>query len=86
MRMTHIAALVTTAILLAGCGGEAEVIVNDEDTVASDQSDTPIADELKKPMDKAAAVEDLAKSRKEEMDKRLAEMEGETSDDDEDNP
>ncbi|MEO0347165.1 MAG: hypothetical protein AAF229_13055 [Pseudomonadota bacterium] len=85
MRHSRFAALAVVLMLAAGCGGESEVIINDEDAAASDQSDTPIADELKEPMEKAAAVEDLAKSRKEEMDKRLAEMEGETDDDD-DNP
>ena len=85
MRHSHLAALAAVLMLAAGCGGESEVIINDEDATASDQSDTPIADELKAPMEQAAAVEDLAKSRKEEMDKRLAEMEGETDDDD-DNP
>ncbi|MEM1440465.1 MAG: hypothetical protein AAF545_13605 [Pseudomonadota bacterium] len=82
MRHSRLAALAAVLMLAAGCGGEPEVIINDEDATASDQSDTPIADELKAPMEKAAAVEDLAKSRKEEMDKRLAEMEGETDDDD----
>ena len=82
MRHPRLAALAAVLVLAAGCGGEPEVIINDEDATASDQSDTPIADELKAPMEKAAAVEDLAKSRKEEMDKRLAEMEGETDDDD----
>ena len=85
MRHSRLAALAAVLMLTAGCGGESEVIINDEDATASDQSDTPIADELKEPLEKAAAVEDLAKSRKEEMDKRLAEMEGETDDDD-DNP
>ncbi|MEL6199673.1 MAG: hypothetical protein AAFR09_05640 [Pseudomonadota bacterium] len=85
MRHSRLAALAAVLMLAAGCGGEPQVIINDEDATASDQSDTPIADELKAPMEKAAAVEDLANSRKEEMDKRLAEMEGETDDDD-DNP
>jgi hypothetical protein len=81
MQATRWAALTVTLILAAACGGESEVTVHEDDTSDTDRSDTPIADELKKPMDRAAAVEDLAKSRKEEMDKRLAEMEGETSDD-----
>ena len=75
------AALAALLALAAGCGGESEVTVHDDDAEATEQAETPIADELRKPMDKAAAVEDVARARKEEMDKRLAEMEGETSDD-----
>ena len=84
MRKTGWAAMAAALMLAAGCGGESEVIVHDDDAETADESDTPIADELRKPMDKAAAVEDLAKSRKEEMDARLEEMEGGASDDDED--
>lgn len=84
MKTTGWAAVAAALMLAAGCGGESEVTVHDDDAAATDQGETPIADELKKPMDKAAAVEDLAKSRKEEMDARLEEMEGGASDDDED--
>lgn len=80
MRKTGWAAVAATLILAAACGGESEVTVHDGDAADADQSETPIADELKKPMEKAAEVEELAKQRKAEMDKRLAEMEGETSD------
>ncbi|MEO0615040.1 MAG: hypothetical protein AAFY69_02795 [Pseudomonadota bacterium] len=86
MRHSRLAVFAAVLMLAAGCGGESEVIVHDDDATASDQSDTPIADELKEPLEKAAAVEDLAKSRKEEMDRRLAEMEGETDDDDDADP
>ncbi len=86
MRKTGWAAIAATLMLAAACGGESEVIVHDDDAADTDQSDTPIADELKKPMEKAAEVEELAKQRKEEMDKRLAEMEGETSEDDDEDP
>lgn len=86
MRKTGWAAAAATLMLAAACGGDSEVIVHDDDAAAADQSETPIADELKKPMDKAAEVEALAKQRKEDMDRRLAEMEGETSDDDDEDP
>ena len=80
MRNLRWPALAAT-LMLAACGGESEVTVHDDGAAADDQSDTPIADELRKPMDKAAEVEAIAKQRKEEMDRRLAEMEGEASDD-----
>ena len=83
MTTTRRAALAATLMLAAACGGESEGIVHD-DAADADQSDTPIADELKKPLDKAAEGEAIAKQRKADMDRRLAEMEGETSDDGED--
>ena len=81
MRTTGAAALVAFILFLAACGGEADVVDDDEASRATDQGETPIADDLKRPIDKAAAVEDLSMARKAEMDKRLAEMEGETDDD-----
>ena len=85
MRRTGITAIAAILLLAAGCGGEPEAIVHDDaDATTADESETPIADELRKPLDKAAAVEDMALERKAEMDRRLAEMEGETEDDEED--
>lgn len=81
MRTTGWAAVAAILMLATACGGESEVTVQDDEATATDAADTPIADELKKPMDKAAEVEELARQRKEEMDRRLAEMEGEASDD-----
>lgn len=81
MRKTGWAAVAATLMLAAGCGGEPEVTVNEDEAAVTDESGTPIADEVRKPIDKAAEVEALAKQRKAEMDARLAEMEGETSDD-----
>ena len=77
---------VIAAMMLAGCGGESEVSVTTDETDDSATSETPIADAVKAPIDKAAEVEALAQSRKEEMDRRLAEMEGETTEDDDEDP
>ena len=81
MRTIVAAALAASLILVSACGGEPEVVVDEGESTGTDRSDTPIADDLKKPIDKAAAVEDMAMERKAEMDRRLAEMEGETDDD-----
>lgn len=81
MQRTGWAALAAALMLAAGCGGEPEVIVTDDEAAAADPGNTPIADEVGKPLDKAAEVEALAKQRKDEMDRRLAEMEGEAGGD-----
>ncbi len=72
--------LVAVVSLLGACFDPGTAQVNDDDAAADDAPETPIADSLKQPIDRAKAVEDMAMERKAEMDKRLEEMEGASED------
>lgn len=73
------AAVLPLALLLVACGNDSTPEARE---VEAAPAETPIADSLQKPIDKAKAVEDIAQQHKADMDKRLAEMEGVDSDDD----
>ncbi|MEM6817557.1 MAG: hypothetical protein AAF578_02100 [Pseudomonadota bacterium] len=68
--------------LLAGCfeSGEVEVHSKEETQEQPPASDTPVADSVKRPIDRAQAVNDIAMSRKEELDAAMSDAEG-TDDD-----
>lgn len=68
--------------LVAGCfdSGEVEVHGKEDTQAEPPASDTPIADSVKRPIDRAQAVNDIAMSRKEELDAAMSDTEG-TDDD-----
>lgn len=79
-RFTQMFLPLLAAMMLSACGGsgEAEVHSAADDEV---ESETPIADEVRKPIERAEAVQDIAATRKAEMDDALAEAEGVDDDD-----
>ncbi|MEM7613215.1 MAG: hypothetical protein AAF270_16140 [Pseudomonadota bacterium] len=78
MSVRDVSVVLFACSFLAACSADEPEIA---ETQPEAPAETPIADSLKQPIDKAKEVEALAQDRKAQMDKELEEMEGNTSDD-----